>query len=387
MASTVKKNGTVKPQLGRPKGGALSSYPSELVALVKALRANNEGWGAISILIELEEEYGYSKTELPGEASINRYLKQEGFIKEYVPSSELPDTPLKKAKRVHQLWEMDAQGTTKVGGIGYQAMINIKDSRSKKYCMSFPVEVKTKMSQPSTRHYKWALRLAFSESGMPKGIQVDKDSVFYENTTKSPFPTRFHLWLIALGVDLRFINVRPPAKQAMVERSHQTMEKQVASGKYYKNWKQFFQHCNKRRKRLNEKYPCRTLGKRAPLQAFPKAVHSGRQFTVETEHAALKLSRIYTYLSKGKWYRRVSSVKTISLGGNTYYLKYATPKESTQILFYRKEKLLIFLNFNEHLLDMIPIKGISIPDLMGMNSKNLISTFKKLFYAKKFPLT
>ncbi len=179
MASAIKKKSTLESKLGRPKRGVLSSYPAGLVARIKRLRVNNEGWGAISILIELEEEYGYSKTELPGEASINRYLKQEGFIKEFIPANKLPEKPFKKARRVHQLWEMDAQGATEVGGIGFQAMINIKDSRSKKYCMSFPVVVKTKMTQPSTRHYKWALRLAFSESGMPKGIQVDKDSVFH----------------------------------------------------------------------------------------------------------------------------------------------------------------------------------------------------------------
>ena len=70
--------------------------------------------------------------------------------------------------------------------------------------MTFPVAVKNKNSQPSTIHYKWTLRLAFIESGLPQSIQVDKDSVFIENSSKSPFPSRMHLWLLGLGHRVMF---------------------------------------------------------------------------------------------------------------------------------------------------------------------------------------
>ena len=84
----------------------------------------------------------------------------------------------------------------------------------------------------------------------------------------------------------------------MVKRSHQTMENQVLKGKTYQNWQELFVNTNKRRRILNEKYPCRTLNKKAPLQAFPKAKHSRRYYTVKKEKAILNINYMEQYLAK-----------------------------------------------------------------------------------------
>ena len=333
MAAAPKKRGAITSQMGRPCTSALGSYPEELRAKIRAFRALNEGWGAISILVELEVEHGYPKSELPDQDSVHRFLKQEGFIKPREPLERLPTPACQKAKQVHELWEMDAKGATQVSGIGYQSLINIKDSVSKKYCMAFPVGVKNQSSQPATLHYKWALRLAFMESGLPQTIQVDKDSVFIENSSKSPFPSRIHLWLLGLGVELCFIDRPPPAKNAMVERSHQTLAGQTIKGKQYEWWREFFSNCNKRRNRLNKKYPSRALDKQAPLQAFPQAAHSGRPYSIGQEQSLFNLDRIYTFLAKGKWHRKVSANKGVQLGAQRYYVKNAVPKTMLNITF------------------------------------------------------
>ena len=87
----------------------------------------------------MKEEYGYLESELPSQDSVNRYLKQEGLIKPYQPSGELPTKPCKVPKEVHELWKMDAQGAIKVSGIGHHATINMKDGLSKKHCIAFPL--------------------------------------------------------------------------------------------------------------------------------------------------------------------------------------------------------------------------------------------------------
>lgn len=372
--------------MGRPAKGALSTYPAELRTQVKALREDNQGWGPISILVELLEEYNYSPSQLPGEATVHRYLKEAGFIPEREPKGILPVSKCKAPKRVHEQWQMDAEGATRVGDLGYHSMINVKDGRSKKYCMAFPVKVKNSNTQPSTDHYKWCLRLAFEESGLPRRIQVDKDSVFIENANKSPFPSRLHLWLLALGVEMCIIDRPPPANNAMVERSHQTLYNQAIKGKQYKSWRQFFTNCNKRRMRLNEKYPSRTLGKKAPLQAFPKALHSTRQYAISGESELLNLNKIYSFLAKGKWYRKVSSTKGVTLGGQRYQLKDATPGSTATIVFHRRTQKLIFRDVNELEIARLPIKNISKEILMGMDSKQLIKMKNKLLKTKDFPL-
>lgn len=369
--------------MGRPPSGPLGTFDVELSNKIKQLRKENEGWGALTILVELEEEFSYSQESLPSARSVNRYLKQNNFIKPLEPAGNFPTSPCEKPKEVHQVWEMDAQGATEVDGIGHQATINMKDGLSKKHCMAFPVAVKNQSSQPATRHYKWAFRLAFTESGMPRCVQVDKDSVFIENSSRSPFPSRLHLWLAALGVELCFIEKPPPAQQATVERSHQTMERQAVRGKSFKNWQQFFRHCQKRRQRMNEKFPSRSHGGKAPLQAFPEAIHSGRHYSVEQEHELLDVHRIYTLLSKGKWYRVVSSGKMVSLGGQRYYLKEAVPKNQIQVTFCAQSNLLIFRNDKELVLDRLPLKGASLEDLMESDPNSM---FKNLSTSLNFPL-
>lgn len=350
------------------------------------LRKENPGWGAQSILLELQVIYAYQQTLFPSEDSIRRYLKQEGFFTNKEPKGNLPITPCKLPKEVHEQWEMDAEGAVLIMGIGHHSTINVKDGRSKKYCMSFPVQVANLSTQPSMIHYQWCLRLAFIESGRPKRIQVDKDSVFIENSSRSPFPSKLHLWLLALGVDLCFIDRPPPAKNAMVERSHQTIHNQVVKGKTYKTWRKLFNTSEQRRQVLNEQFACSTLGKKAPLQAFPKATHSGRVYTIEQEWELLELGKVYNFLAKGIWYRKVSSNKGIKLGTYRYYVKQAKPGTHITITFCEKRKELIFHDVNELLLCTTPLQGITKEILMKSTTTDLLKTYKRLFNARNFPL-
>ena len=387
MAKPNKKGEPLAIKLGRPKAGALSSYPKEMLDRIYSYRDRYEGWGAITILVEMEEEFGYTKADLPSVDGVNRYLKQEGFIKDREPSSPIPPEACKRPIRnYHDLWEMDAEGAVPVLGLGYISNINIKDTKSKLHVMAFPVHVKGLASQPKTNNYCWTLRLAFEQWGLPEAVQVDRDSVFINNTSKSPFPSKMHLLLIGLGVKLCFIDVPPPGKQAMVERSHQTMNRQTIMGQHYDSWKTLFQFTNKRRQRMNEKLPNRMLGKKAPLEAFPSAKHSGRSYQVEQEELIIKMDRIYKYLSKCCWYRKVSTVKTISLNNKIYYLKEAKPGNHTQAKFCFKTKELIFRDVKELMVAQLPIKNLSIHDIMGGTTKELIRMKKKFFLAKDFPL-
>jgi len=386
METAHKKGMSLSPNRGRPARGALSTYPAALRHLIYTLRDQHEGWGAESILVELKDEYGYTPDDLPDISSINRYLHQEGFMPKREPYGRKPPQERPNAKRPHDLWEMDAQGAELVDGLGHIAMINIKDVRSRVYCMAFPVLVKSGKSQPKTIHYCWALRLAFEQWGMPKNIQVDKDSVFIDNTSKSPFPSRLHLFLMALGIELHFIDVPPPKKQSIVERSHQTLERQALRGQSYPNWKALFQYTNKRRKKLNGRIRSNSLGKKAPLVAFPKAKHSGRAYQVQDEQQLINLKKVYSYIAKCTWFRKISKSKTLALGKKIYYLKNAIPETQVQITFCNRRKKLIFRDENELILAILPIKGLHVEDISGGTTKELKSFKKTLHKATDFPL-
>ena len=384
ICTSAKKKGDLSPSCGRPSG-ALQSYPALLRKRIYDFRDANEGWGAVSILVELEEKFGYPKSDLPTPYSVHRYLRECGFIKSKEPKGNLPNGTLPLVKQVHDLWEMDAQGAVAVDGLAYIAMINIKDAKSKTYIGAFPVQVKGAKSQPKTVHYLWALRLAFEEFGLPKAIQVDKDSVFIDNTSKSAFPSKLRLFLLALGVELCFIELPPPAKQAMVERAHQTLYKQVLEGKTYANWQALFSNTNERRRILNYKYPCRTLGKKAPLQAFPQVAKPQRSYCLEQEPELLKIERVEAFLATCKWFRKVSTVKTLSLG-KIHYLKQAKPNTALSITFCNKNKKLIFRDVNELIVQEIDASDFVKKLLNFPPIEEMIDTKRKLFENDKFPL-
>ncbi|MCB9315512.1 MAG: hypothetical protein H6569_05200 [Lewinellaceae bacterium] len=385
MATASKKRGAIQSIMGRPPAGALSTFEQEVVERVKQLRQKYCGWGATSILDALQQVFP-SDYALPSIDSINRYLKQAGLVTKYEPHGKFPKQPCLPSKAAHDLWEMDAQGAVLVSGMGYLAMINIKDVHTKTHCMAFPVPVRHSKCQPSQQHYQWTLRLAFEEIGLPLGIQVDKGSIFYENTTKSPFPTPLHLWLVALGVNMCPINLPPPQKQSVVERSHQTMERQVLRGQHYEYWGQLLQHSYARRHRLNQNLPNRSLGNKAPWQVFPRANQSTKSYSVEQEHNLLNPQLLYNFLAQGTWYRTVSSVRTISLGGHRYYLKTAKPKSQIQITFDPNAEQFCFRDVNELCIAQLAPKGLSKNELMRNSSANLASLMTKILKSPDFPL-
>src|SRR5436190_23975460 len=71
---------------------------------------------------------------------------------------------------------------------------------------------------------------------------------------------------------------------------------------------------------LNAHIPCRTLGERAPLQAYPQARHTGRFYRPEWEAELLDLEQVYAYLGKGRFFRRVAQNGSVAIGGIYYYI-------------------------------------------------------------------
>jgi len=77
------------------------------------------------------------------------------------------------------------------------------------------------------QRYQRVLRWAFVRYGLPEQISLDHDSAFFDNKRPSPFPSLLHLWLIGLGVQVRFIHKRPLLEHSRIERHHQTIARQA----------------------------------------------------------------------------------------------------------------------------------------------------------------
>ena len=71
---------------------------------------------------------------------------------------------------------------------------------------------------------------------------------------------------------------------------------------------------------LNQHLPSWVLQGRAPLQAYPRASHSGRVSRPEWEVEMLNLARVFQYLARCRWFRRVRANGRLDIGGYDYYL-------------------------------------------------------------------
>ena len=349
-------------KMGRPPTGALSQCSSEIRQKITTLREEHSGWGPITILTELEKDTVFSEMKMPSRSRIAAYLKQENYTRKYEKHSELPQPKEKKVKQAHEIWEVDAQGKLVLPELGTVSIINIKDLFSRLYVMSHP---SMGTSHPGTKDYQLAFRRAFIERGLPEKVSFDHDSVFYDNASKSPYPSKLHLWLIALGISVRFIKKKPPAEHSVIERSHQTIEKQALDGQTFANSQMLEKSLAERRKFLNSSYPSRSLGGKTPLEACPEAAYSKREYRIEWEEDLLDMSTVFDYLSQGRWFRRTSSQGQFSLGANLYNIGYSFLKQTLEITFDALRNEFLCLSENGKKEFRFPAKGLTKSELMN----------------------
>jgi hypothetical protein len=216
-----------------------------------------------------------------------------------------------------------------VDGVGMVSMINIIDVGGRVKVESTP----TACAVPNREDYQIALRRGFLTYGLPLHLSFDRGTVFFDNTSPSPFPTRIHLWLIALGIQVQFTRARRPTDHGIVERHHQTIDAQVVQGQTWADLQALWQGLDDRRDVLNTALPCRPCGNLPPLQAVPTAIHSGRPYRPEWEDDLLDLSRVGAYLSGAYWVRQGSPNGAIGLGGTKYWVGPAIANQGVKITF------------------------------------------------------
>jgi hypothetical protein len=200
---------------------------------------------------------------------------------------------------------------------------------------------------------------------LPEQISLDHDSAFYDNKSASPFPSVIHLWLIGLGVQVRFIHNRPPLEHSQIERHHQTIARQAFEGQIFVDVAALQRSLQARMLFLNLEYPTRALDGQPPLQAFPQARHSGRIYSPGAEEQMLDIQRIYDYLQSGRWFRQVNSVGIFSLGGYAYNVTTQFAEQTVEITFDGPTRQLICLPEKSSATFRFDIRGLTKSVLMG----------------------
>ena len=346
---------------GRSTTGALSTFPADLQAHIRHLRETHRGWGATTILVELQRDPQWSSQPLPSRARIAAFLKEAGLTRHYQKRRDPPQPSATAATSPHEAWQLDAQGAVTVAGIGTVSIINIVDEVS-----HLKVESTPRLgSQPTGPDYQASLRRAFTTWGLPDRISFDHGSAFYDNTTPSPFPTLLHLWLIALGVLVRFTRKRRPTDHALVERTHQTLTQQTLVGQTWPDLAALWAGLDERREVLNRWLPLQVLGQQAPLQAYPAAVQSGRVYRPEWEAELLDLRRVDAFLAPQEWFRQTNGHGEFWLGQQRYNVGKRWGKTEVAIRYDPTTRTIVCRPGGGPEVVRFAIKGLTVADLMG----------------------
>jgi hypothetical protein len=358
-------------KMGRPPKGAMSTFAPVISDTLRSWREAHPGWGPTTLRVELgnddwmQDEVG--DESLPSRTTIARWLSQEELTRSYERHEDLPQPSSTSAQSPHEEWELDARGYEKIDDVGVVALLNVNDRFSRAKILSYPCWLgKRRASRhPTTEDYQTAFRVAATEWGLPDRLFVDRDSVFYDNGSKSPFPTRFHLWLQALGVDLIVGPPHRPRKRSITERSHQTWEGQVLEGQVFATWEELRLALGRRQRFLNEDLPCTSLGDKPPLLAYPEARVPRRLYRPEWEAELMDRERVYAYLAQGKWFRKGSNVGAFCLGNQRYILGKDWIGKYAEIAFEPSDQYLVFRSPEIEEPKRLPIKAVTKTDLMG----------------------
>jgi transposase len=349
-------------QMGRPAAGALATASAEMQDAILELREKHPGWGAQTLRLEIAKDERFVDLRIPSRSRIAAYLKEKKKVRKYEHHQDLPEPKIQPVQRLHQEWEMDAQGVTTVTGLGKVSFINLLDVYSH---ASIDSHACPNTRHPKSQEYQRVLRRAFIRYGMPEQISLDHDSAFYDNKSASPFPSVIHLWLIGLDVQVRFIHKKPPLEHARIERHHQTIAGQAFEGQTFADVTALQRSLQARMLFLNQEYPTRALDGQPPFQAFPQARHSSRVYCLDAEAQLLDMQRIYDYLQSGRWFRQVSSVGTFSLGGHIYNATTHFADQTLEITFNGPTRQLVCLPEKEATSFQLDIQGLTKAALMG----------------------
>jgi hypothetical protein len=349
-------------RMGRPREGLLSTFPLEVRDELEKMRKTHPGWGPVTLVEELAGDSRFLGLRLPGRAQVAAFLKAKDLARPYQRRAGLPPAKAPKAQQVHEEWEMDAQGAQQAGTLGQVSVVNLIDVVSRLKVGSYP-HLGTRGLDG--RDYQLVLRMAFLDYGLPLRISLDHDSAFFDNTSASPYPSRIHLWLTALDVQVVFIQKSPPLEHAKIERNHQTISAQTIVGQTWTDLIALWQGLSKRREFLNTRYPSRVLHYQAPLEAYPQAVHSGRPYRPEWEEQMLDLQRVYALLAQARWFRETSCHGEFWLGLQRYNAGRKCAKSTLEITFDPAHVEFISQQLGTDEVRHFEAKGLTKTDLMG----------------------
>jgi len=329
---------------GRPRAGPLHGFDPMIRYIVLRLKRQHPKWGAEYVLKKLNEKHSLMKQELPSTTTIWRYWRSFGdrlFTKRDPSRSKVSPSNIP-----HGVWQMDAKESVQIPGVGLVSFNQARDEFGRITVMhrvhAEPEQARQMARLTSTSAFQ-DCRIAFTQWGMPKAIQTDRDTI-YVDSGKSPFPNRIVLWWVGLGIEHRLIPRRTPKRNGTVERSHRTLVERTLENQEFESAKALQKEVDADWHELNHECPSRARGCKGkpPLVAHPELLTAAQPFRPEWELELFDLKRVDQHLAHLTWTRTCTSVGQLRMRKIRYSLGYAWAHQDVSVTFDPVKRQFIF---------------------------------------------
>jgi transposase-like protein len=365
------RRGRVAAKRGRPKRGALSTYPANVRAKAVEIKQAHPHWGPANVRIELQKCLALSEPALPSPARLAALFKaecpqavqphQSGLFRQVAPGP---------VRQPHQRWQLDAKESVPLPDGTQVTVLEARDPAGGLMILS-QVWVTPSAGGGGCRkltlcEIRASLRLAFARWGRPLEIQTDHEGV-YVGAVGVDFPSLFTLWLAGLGITHVLSRHRRPTDQPQAERQHRTAGDMVWKDDPGATPAELQARLDACHQRYHLELPVRAAHCQGqpPLVYRPWASHSGRTFDPAVEADLFDLGRVGAFLSQLAWRRKVSSQGTISLGHHVYAVGRRYVGEELTIRFQTDTWTFQFTAPNATPIAKLPAQGLSWADLLG----------------------
>ncbi len=261
----------------RPRASPLRT-PVEIERRVVELRRKTPDWGARKLRVKLAQQ----GVELPV-ITIHRILLRYGLVAEQ--DRGRPALKRFERDRPNELWQMDFKGVPAAWRTAGLMPLSILDDHSR-----YLLDLRARQ-QTAAQGVREALEEVFSDCGLPQQMLMDHGTPWWNS--QGAGWTRFSVWLMQQGIELRFSGIRHPQTQGKVERLHGSLQRALQRRgrprrrRDWQGWLDAFRH------EYNHERPHEALGMATPASRW---LPSQRRFDPRPKR--------WEY-AEGEWVRRV----------------------------------------------------------------------------------
>jgi transposase InsO family protein len=257
----------------RPKRSPNKSS-ADVEARILTLRNDHPAWGAPTIAVVLEREFGIHRAQ----STVHAILRRNGRI-DPAASDRAGRWQRFEKEAANELWQMDFKGDFATTNEGRCYPLTVLDDYSRySLVLSACRDQRMTTVQP-------LLIGAFRRYGMPLAMLTDNGNPWGNASAGHPY-TKLTVWMIRLGITPLHSRPLHPQTMGKDERFHRTFKAEVLGTRQFGSHDEVQAVCDRWREMYNSYRPHRALGNAVPATRYVMSPRSYPEVLPPLEYAS-----------------------------------------------------------------------------------------------------